>query len=93
MNTSLKLVLTTALLGTFAVPAFADDDDRCGRTSRAEWMSAADAATRVTGLGYDVREVEEDDGCWEIEAREDGRKLEIKLHPVTGEVVKRDYDD
>jgi uncharacterized membrane protein YkoI len=36
-----------------------------------------------------VREIEQDDGKWEIEGRDkDGRKIEIDIHGQTGEVVK-----
>lgn len=53
------------------------------------WISVEEAAARATELGYQVREIEIDDGCYEIEARDaDGQKVEIILHPLSGEAVR-----
>ncbi len=39
------------------------------------------------GIGV-IHEVEFDDGLWEIEARKDGRDVELKADPVTGKRVR-----
>lgn len=96
MRTMSKIATAAALLAALSVPAMADDDDRhCGRVDAGAWMSAADITSRVAGMGIDVREVERDDGCWEVKGRDaDGRRVQLKLHPTSAEVVqRRDRDD
>ncbi len=74
------------------LPALASDDDySCGRQAGAQQMSVQDIATKVTGMGYDVRKVEKDDGCYEVYVVDkSGARLELKIHPATGDVVKRE---
>jgi hypothetical protein len=75
-------------------PAMADDDHRCAHVPRADWMSVADITARATALGYEVRGVEEDDGCWEIKARDkDRRKVDLHFDPVNAKLGHTDYDD
>lgn len=39
-------------------------------------------------MGYEVREVERDDGCYEVEATDvNGLNVEFHMHPVTGEII------
>lgn len=81
--------------GVFASAAHADDDRRrCGNVAIADWMSEADLRNKIAPLGLEIREIDIDDGCYEVEARnKDGRKLEIKFHPQSGEQVAVDGDD
>ncbi|VAW15967.1 hypothetical protein MNBD_ALPHA09-1986 [hydrothermal vent metagenome] len=98
-----KLIALTAastvvagLLATAAIPAFAsssDDDYRCGQVAADQWMSVADITAKVEALGYTVRKVERDDGCYEVYGtNKNGTRYELKLHPATGEVVKLERD-
>jgi hypothetical protein len=91
MRTMTKIACATAILGALAIPAQADDDDRhCGRVAAGEWMSVSDITARAASMGLDVREVERDDGCYEVKGRDgEGRRVELKLHPATAEIVKR----
>ena len=44
--------------------------------------------------GWTVRDFEIDDGCYEIEGRDqDGREIEVKLDPATLQIVEMDYED
>jgi hypothetical protein len=82
---------TTALVST----AYADDghDRHCGNVQIDKWMSEAQIRERATALGIEVREVDIDDGCYEIEGRnKDGRRIEVRFHPETGEQVSVDGD-
>ncbi len=79
----------------FASAAHADDDDRrrCGNVPIADWMSEADLRGKIAPVGLEIREIDIDDGCYEVEARnKDGRKVEIHFHPQTGEQVWIDGD-
>ncbi len=90
----MKILAATAIaLTVFATTAHADDDRRCGNVPIADWMSEADLRAKITPLDIDVREIDIDDGCYEVEARnKDGREVEISFHPQTGEQVHIDAD-
>lgn len=76
----------------FAGPALADDDARC--RGDGPWMSVSEIATKAEAAGYKVREVERDDGCYEIKGRDsNGRKVEVHFNPRTAEVVKVEDED
>lgn len=79
-----------ALTLTVALPALAEDDDAsCGNASRDQWMSEDAIKAKAAELGYEVRKVKEEDGCYEVYGIDkNGAKAEIYLNPVTGEVVK-----
>ncbi|MGD9869027.1 MAG: PepSY domain-containing protein [Hyphomicrobiales bacterium] len=84
-------VSAVALFAATAVPAHATDDVRCRAEPGAPKLSVQAVSAKVEAMGYTVREVEMDDGCYEVEGRDrNGAKVEFKLHPVTGEIVKRD---
>ncbi len=56
-------------------------------------MSIEAISAKATEMGYDVRKVEVDDGCYEVYGIKDGVKSEIYFHPVSAEVVKVKLDD
>lgn len=92
-----RLVLITTVLASLGFVSFAHADDhhhRCGNVPIADWMSEADLRTKIEPLGLQIRDVYIDDGCYEVKARnKDGRKLEIKFNPQTGDQVWIDGDD
>ncbi len=70
-----------------AGPAFATPDCRSG--PRSEWRSMEDAVAAVTAKGYQVRETEIDDGCYEVKAiGKDGERVKVYLDPKSLEVVR-----
>lgn len=75
----------------FAVPALADR--HCGNLPDADWMSVVEVATIATEAGYTVREVERDDGCYELKVLDaQGQRFELDIHPGTGEIVRTERD-
>lgn len=61
---------------------------------KSKWMSVGSIKAKVTSMGYKVRKIEVDDGCYEAYATDSsGRRMEIYLNPVTAEVVKMKEDD
>jgi len=74
------------------LPAYASSDDVwCGRNAGGQQLSVQDVTAKVAGMGYDVRRVERDDGCFEVKATDrNGVRIELKMHPGTGEIVKRE---
>jgi len=74
----------TAATGTAALAA-----DKCAYVPRERWIPIDQAIRKAEELGYDVREVEPDDGCWEVEGFDkNGAKVKLYLDPSSGEVVK-----
>jgi hypothetical protein len=57
-------------------------------------MSIANVQAKAEGMGYKVRQVKIEDGCYEIYAIDkDGNRVEAYLNPVTAEIVKTKIDD
>lgn len=93
MNRKLTVTLCAIGLAASASIASADDEHRCTNEPFERWISVEQAAARATALGYQVRSIEVDDGCYDIEVRDpDGRKMDIRLHPITGKTVKVERD-
>jgi hypothetical protein len=65
----------------------------CGDAPESEWMSEADIEARAVGMGYEVRRIKVDEGCYEIYGIKDGKKVEAYLNPVSGERVESKSDD
>jgi hypothetical protein len=84
-------ILALASLALMSGTALASSSD-CNEP-RDKWMSMDQARAKITAMGYDVRKLEVDDGCYEAYATKDGKRLEIYLNPVTAEVVKMKEDD
>lgn len=95
---------TILAVGTFAVlslpfaaaaPAFAEEEGAsCTSAPKEQWMSEEAAKAKATALGYEVRRVKVENGCYEVYAIDKNRaKAEIYLDPVTGDVVNRKEDD
>lgn len=92
----MRRIIAPAIAGlalTAAGVAVASDRDRCGAVAAENWMSAGDVASMLAEQAYEVRELERDDGCWEAYVVDaDGRRLELYVHPETGEIVKIEAD-
>lgn len=89
-------VLVLILAGT-AGAALAGNDGRQRfniDAPRDQWMSVAQIAEKYEAQGFKVRQVELDDGVYEIYAvNAQGLRLEAYVHPVTGEILAHDNDD
>jgi hypothetical protein len=90
----MKTPILTAMLVSVATVSGAHADTHCPRVPVDRWMSEQQIRERATALGLEVRKVKIDDGCYEVKARNrDGRKLEVRFHPETGEQVSVEDDD
>jgi hypothetical protein len=91
-----RIALAAALIGTMAAtaPVLAGDDDRIRLSvPAAEWKSVDEIKSQLTAAGYVIREIEADDGAYEVEATDkDGVRQEFYVHPKTGEIL-RGYED
>jgi hypothetical protein len=86
-------LMALSLAGT--APAFADDDAAdCGDAPRSQWMSEDAAKAKLKDLGYDVRRIKPEKSCYEAYAFDKaGAKVEVFLHPISGEVVGTSKED
>lgn len=91
-----KIMPFTALVLALsaAAPALAEEDRGCGAAPREQWLSEDAIKAKGAALGYEVRRVKREGGCYELYAIDkNGAKLELYLNPVTGEVVNRKDED
>lgn len=95
MRRILIVPATLLLLATGSGLTFASSDDDA-RTSapRDQWMTIAQITAKFADEGYDVRQVKEEDGGYELYAIDkDGRRIEAFVDPVTGALLKSENDD
>jgi hypothetical protein len=60
---------------------------------KSEWLSASEVAEKLRAKGYNVTEIEVDDGAYEVEMTDkSGTRIDAHVHPATGEVLTG-YDD
>ncbi len=89
-----KIITLTAasLMIMAALPAYASSDDISCRGQAGQNLSVRAITAKATQMGYTVRKVEFDDGCYEVKATsKNGTGVELKMHPVTGKVVKKEH--
>jgi hypothetical protein len=93
---------TTTLLGTLAVsagliaggaflaPVLAQTNADTTMSSQADWLTIPQLYERLEAAGYTaIDEIEREDDGYEVKATDrDGRRVEIDVHPITGEVLK-----
>jgi hypothetical protein len=88
-----KFALAAIATVVFASPVMASGMG-CGNAPRDQWMSEQALKEKATGMGYQVRRVKAEDGCYEVYAIDaKGMKAEVLFNPVTGEKVGADMDD
>lgn len=92
-----KLLIVPALalaMATAAGASFAASDKARVDAPRDQWLTIAQVTEKFTSQGYDVRQVKVEKGRYEVYAIDmDGRRIETYVHPVTGEILKREMDD
>ncbi|NOZ65746.1 MAG: PepSY domain-containing protein [Alphaproteobacteria bacterium] len=85
MNIFPKVSVVAALL---LAPVFsAQAEVECESGPKSQWMSKESVTKTLKEEGYEIRKVEVEDGCYEVYAMKDGKKLEIFINPKNGNVV------
>ncbi|WP_398474506.1 PepSY domain-containing protein [Tardiphaga sp.] len=83
------VALIVASLGLATSIAHADDV-ACKSAANGQGLSIDKAIEKAQALGYTVKKAKRDKGCWEVEGFDrNGAEIEIRLDPVTGEIVRR----
>jgi hypothetical protein len=63
-------------------------DELCQDHPREQWMQPEAIRAKAEALGYSIRKIGEEDGCWEVKGTKDGQRVEAYFDPVSGEIVK-----
>lgn len=75
-------------LAAIAFPAVANATGDCGNKPQGQWISKAAIQAKAEALGYQVRQVKIEGGCYEVKAIKNGAKVETVFDPVTGKIVR-----
>jgi len=67
--------------------ASAEEMNDCTTAPQSDWLSEDAVRAKAVELGYDVRDVKVEGGCYEIYALKDGERVELVANPSTGEIV------
>ncbi len=73
--------------------AHAEDVGKCSTAPRDKWMTEDALKAKATEMGFDVRQIKVEDGCYEVYGIKDGQKVEALFNPETGLQVGVDGDD
>ena len=79
-----------------AAPALAVDDWVGGKrlnVPQDQWLSRAEISDKLSAQGYEVYEIETDDGAYEVEMAKNGTRIEAHVHPATAEILVGYGDD
>ncbi|AUN94154.1 PepSY domain-containing protein [Pseudazoarcus pumilus] len=88
---TLLLTATLATGGALFAGSHAIASDRSATASQSsEWLSIQDVLQRLEAAGYrNFEEVERESDGYEVKATDpDGRRVELDVHPVSGEILK-----
>ena len=81
-----KIIISAIAL--FAITSAASAADICKAYDASQWMSKEDITKKVTEMGYEIKKLDKEDGCWEVKGMKDGKQVEAYFDPTTAELVK-----
>ena len=88
---SIMLAATLALGTIVAAPVYASEN--CAAGPRERWLPQDQIKAKAEEMGYTVRSVKQEDGCFEVKAIDKaGAKVEIYVDPISGAVVRQKED-
>lgn len=80
-------VLVAGLFGGTGL-AFASEDEAQLNVPPDKWLTVTQITEKFTAQGYDVRQVKVEKGAYEVYAlAKDGKRVEVLVHPATGEIL------
>jgi hypothetical protein len=84
--------LLVAGLVAGSAPLLADDSE-CSGVPESQWVSEQQVRDQAIALGYKVRRVATDDGCYLVKGFDvHGARIELKIDPANGQIVRHDDD-
>lgn len=86
-------IVAAGVLTALSLSARASQDDvSCNASAGGPRLSAEAILAKVTEMGYSVRKLEHEHGCYEVYATDkNGARVKLKMHPVTGQIVGSDH--
>ncbi len=82
-----NMMLALLAAAAMATAGAASAEEICKAHDKANWMTKDEITSRVTAMGYQVRKVQEEDGCWEVKGTRNGKRVEAYFDPVSAELV------
>ncbi len=92
----MKKFLTAAALaiGLFGVASSGFASEAELNVPRDKWLTIAQISEKFTAKGYEVRKVKVEKGAYEVYAvAKDGKRLEVMVHPATGEILGNEAEE
>jgi hypothetical protein len=92
----MRKIITLAAFGLVLAAgySFASSERTGAGVSQDQWLPMDQVAGQLLADGYRLYEIEIDDGRYEVEAvAPDGRRVEIYIHPLSGEFLKVESHD
>jgi hypothetical protein len=87
----LQSIVLLALLGGAGAACTAELT--CTKEPRSKWLAREAVRVKVESQGYKVVDIDVEHACYVIEVRDkNGKEIDLHLHPVTGETVRREED-
>lgn len=92
---ALMLALTVSAGSAILYPVFAQASPPSSSASNTQWLSLPQVQDRVEAAGYrNIEKIEREDNNYEVKATDaDGRRVELYLDPVTGEITRTKFKD
>jgi len=66
----------------------AQASDICKAYQKDKWVTKDALTAKATQMGYQVRNVTANGGCWEVKALKNGKQVEAFFDPVTLKVIR-----
>lgn len=87
-----KTLMVLALLAGF--PAGAALAEEGCFVPMSDWQPREAVVRLAEERGWTVRRIKIDDGCYEIDGKDQaGRRIEVTVHPATLEVLRIEYEE
>ena len=77
-----------ALIALAGFTTAASATEICKPYDEAQWMTKEQITEKVSAMGYEIRKLDKEDGCWEVKGMKDGQQIEAYFDPTTAELVK-----
>lgn len=89
-----KTLFITSALVAVSVGAIALADDNDCFVPMSKWQTREAVHNMATEMGWSVRRIKIDDGCYEIKGYDAaGHEIEVKIDPATLAVIEMEYED
>ncbi len=88
MQSSLLKTLAAIAIATLSLNALASNSDNCTKEPKSKWMAEKDLDAKLVAQGLKVNRIKTEGSCYEAYViAKDGKKSELLINPITGEIV------